>query len=434
MLTPQQLRRNAILHILDGVFFMIAMAVFSREIVIPTLIGELTSKKFLLGLRPTIMWVCVLLPQLWYVRHIEGLPYKKPTILRWAVVQRLGWIIFMIWISVAWSADGVTLGVFYATLALGAFGAGMVVPVWSDWYAKTTPEKSWGWVLGIRWAIPALFVVAISPITRRVMDPDVIGSPQNYQILLGVALFFWTASFVCATLIHEEHAEEESTGRRSSWLHYIKRMRWISFRRPDFRTFMIANVLSHIPLMLLISYMTDYALTLEGTVKSDTTGFSIYYFGFLALGAIVGGRISDRFGPTVPCRIHPLLTAAACATAYFWRSPDAMVWVYSLWGVAFGMWAVSNMPILFRYAGPSRRPIYMAVSMTMLGVSGASVPPLFGRLLDIGLLSYSHIFLISAVSAASSWALFMFGVPRWPLAEEHVVNSKLPPPTPDPAN
>ncbi len=431
MLTSRQQRRNAVLHILDGVFFMIAMALFSREIVIPALIKELTESKFLLGLRPTIAWICVLLPQLWYVRHVEGLPYKKPTVLRWAVVQRLGWVIFLIWISVAWSADGVTLGVFYFTLAIGAFGAGMVIPVWSDWYAKTTHENSWGWVLGIRWAIPALFIVTVSPVIKRVMNPDICPSPLNYQILLGVTILFLILSFVCATLVHEEPATEPSIGSRSSWRAYMKRMAWISLRRPDFRLFMLTNMLSHIPLMIIVTFLTRYALTLDGITQSSIAGFCSYYFGFLALGAIVSGRISDKFGPTMPCRIHPILTTAACAVACFWRSADAMVWTYGLWGVAFGMWTVSNMPILFRYAGPSRRPIYTAVSMTMLGVTAASAPPIVGWLLDKEWITFNTLFLIAALMALCSWILFMCAVPRWPMTEEHVINSNTTPPPPD---
>jgi MFS family permease len=420
MLTPRQLRRNAILHMLDGVFFMIAMAVFSREIVIPTLIKELTGSMFLLGLRPTIVWVGMLLPQLWYVRHIEGLPYKKPTVLLWAVVERIGWVLFMLWISFFWGNSGQTLAVFYITLAIGSLGSGMVMPVWSDWLAKTTPEESWGWVRGVCWAVPALFIVIAGPLFKRTMNFD---SPLDYQILLGVAIVFWIMSFAAVALVREDHELEPASGERSSWRVYLKRMAWISFRRRDFRLFMLTNVLSHVPLILVITFMTRYALTIEGVAQSDTSRFTSYYFGFLALGALAGGRISDRFGPTVPCRIYPLLTAAACSVACFWRSADAVVWIYGLWGVASGLWSVSNLPILFRYAGPARRPIYTAVSMTILGVTGASAPPIVGWIHDRGLVSFNTLFLVAGAMALCSWALFMLRIPRWPIAEEHAVNN-----------
>jgi len=417
MLTQRQLRRNAVLHILDGVFFVMATAVFSAEIVIPTLIKELTESKFLLGLRPTIVWMGLLLPQLWYVRHVEGRPYKKPTVLLWGTVERLGRIMFLIWILFFWGNAGQTLAVFYVTLGIGALGTGMVLPIWSDWFAKTTPEKSWGRLFGICWAIPALFIVVATPTIRRVMTLD---SPLDYQILLGVAVLFWMLSFIAVAFVREDHQLEPATGARSSWPAYLKRMAWISFRRRDFRLFMLTNTLSHVPLMLLVSYMTAYALTLPGISQTTTAGFISYYFGFLALGAIIGGRVSDKFGPTVPGRIHPILTATACTLAYFWRSADAMVWIYCFWGVASGMWAATNLPILFHYAGPSRRPIYTAVSMTLLGITGASVPPLVGLLFDCDLLSYHTMFLVSAVSALCSWALFMLHIPRWPLPEEIV--------------
>ena len=62
------------------------------------------------------------------------------------------------------------------------------------------------------------------------------------------------------------------------------------------------------------------------------------------------------------------------------------------------------------------------------------VRALVGLFLDAGRISYNHIFLVATLAAGASWTLFMFGVPRWPMPEEHAINSKLAPPAPDPAD
>jgi len=430
MLTPRQLRRNALLHLMDGVFFMTATAVFSGQIVVPSLTLELTPSRFLLGLRTTILWACLVLPQLWYVRHVEGLPYKRPTVLLWAAVQRIGRITFLIWISVFWGNHLLTLVMFYTCFGVCAFGGGMVSAVWSDWFAKTTDEKSWNWIMSLRPAIPAIFIVLASPLIKRIMDPETCPTPLNYQILLGTAVVLWLLSYGCAALVHEEHEIEPSTGKRSTWRLYMKRMAWTTFRRPDFRLYMLTRILSQIPLMMLFIFLMAHADDL-GVTPAHKGSFTAYHFGFLAFGAIVGGRLSAKFGPTVTCRIYPLLTAAACFMACFWCSADAMVWVFAVWGVAAGMCAAASPPILLRYAGPYRRPIYAAVSITILGLTGAIAPPIIGTMLDWNWITSNTMFCVMGTAAACSWLLFVFGVPRWPMAEEDAINSKPMSPRPE---
>ena len=43
MLSPAQLRRNAFFHILDGIFFFAALALFSREVIMPKMIADLSE-------------------------------------------------------------------------------------------------------------------------------------------------------------------------------------------------------------------------------------------------------------------------------------------------------------------------------------------------------------------------------------------------------
>ena len=49
-----------------------------------------------------------------------------------------------------WWTPAVTLPVLFFVLAANSFGSGLIVPVWTDWYAKTVPEHMWGRLLGLR--------------------------------------------------------------------------------------------------------------------------------------------------------------------------------------------------------------------------------------------------------------------------------------------
>jgi MFS family permease len=406
MLTPAQLRRNAVLHILDGVFFMIALAIFSFEAIIPPMIEELTSSALALGMVRLVAGSCVLLPQVFFVKRVEGLPYKKRVILLLAIVQRLGWIIFFISLFIRWS-PGFTLSIFYASLAVGSLGGGMIVPLWSDWYAKTTPESSWGWIMGVRWAVPGIFIAAMGPWIKRVLAE--YPAPQRYQVLLGVALGFYAISYLTACMIKEERDESQQHQRHTPWSEYFQGLGWIVFRRRDFRRFLLGSVLLVGPMLVVMTFMTRYALA-SGVPRPQAGTFNSYYHGSLAAGALFAGIVSDRHGAVMPYRFFPLALVTACfALPAAAARPALFVPLFCLTGFSFGTWAAAQMPAVMKFAGPHRRPSYTAVSFTIITLANSLAPVLSGLLLDAGWLGYSVLFPACGVVALAGWTV-VFGL------------------------
>jgi len=395
---------NVVCHFLDGVFFSAALITFSAEMVIPTMIAELSDSALMLGLVPLITQACWILPQTFYAKKIEGLAYKKPAVLLCAFLGRAGWVVFLASLFVHWG-PGFTLPVFFVVMVSNGLGSGLVMPIWADWYAKTVPENMWGRLLGMRAAAPAVLGVGLGKLIQWIVD--VRPAPQRYQILLILTIAFYALSFVSVMLVKEERHEGLPTQDGKSWAGYFRDLGLILARQRDFRVFLIAAVLLTVPTAVMATFLTKYGLTSAGAGSGVAGTFTMFYFAAMAVGSLAGGLISDHKGVLVPFRVFPLFVAGGCAVSAV--SPNWMVvsGAWALLGFAWGMRIVAFLPAVFSFAEPHRRPSYSSVLFTALGGTAAVLPPLMGMVKDARVLDFPHIFLLCGVTALAGWFLLL---------------------------
>lgn len=397
--------RNTILHALDGLFFCAGLVVLSYQVTIPQMITELRDSDLLLGLVPFIVSLGMVLPQLFHAKAVEGLPYKKRRVLLCALLQRTGWLVFFGSLFIHWGAP-FTLIVFFCVLAVNSLGSGMIIPVWTDWFAKTAPEKIWGKILGIRWTASGVLGIALGHFfIRRVMAT--FPSPERYQIIVGTAIACYALSFVSLALVKEEPEHGLPDQGQTRWLDYFKELAWILFRRRDFRKFMLASQLAALPIVIMMAFLTKYGLTYTDVSGEVAGSFTLFFFGASAVGALVGGSLSDRLGTITPFRVFPVSAIAAAVVAYTSRDPFTVSVAFSLLGLAFGARIVVLLPAVFRYSGKDRRPTYTAVSYVFLTLGAALVPPVIGALLEAEVLSYPGMFIFCGFLSAAGWLLFL---------------------------
>jgi hypothetical protein len=394
-------------HFLDGLFFFAALTMFSVEMVIPKMITELSNSDFLLGLVPLILQTGLLLPQAFFAKSVEGLPYKKPRVLLCALLQRVGWVVFLGALFVGW-APAFTLPVFFAVVMANSVGSGLIVPVWTDWYAKTVPEEVWGRLLGMRRTVPALLGIPLGRLIGLVMES--FPAPTRYRLLAAGAIGFYALSMLCVALVREQRHEGLPNQRATPWRDYLRGLSRILFRRRDFRLFMAASLLATLPITIMATFLTKWGLTCPGVEEGITGTFTMFYFGFIAPGAFVGGVLSDRGSTIAPFRVFPVCIVAGAVAAALSRSPVVVSAAWGLVGFAFGVRMVVLLPAVFRYAGPHRRPSYTAVSFITLGVVNGLVPPLLGVAKDAGLIAFPGMFALAAALAAAGWLAFL-GMP-----------------------
>lgn len=418
MLSESQLRRNAVFHVLDGVFFFAALAMFSREVYMPAMIRELSDSDLLIGLIPFIYWTGYVVPQTWFARRVEGLPHKKTTVVACCVFQRIGWLLLAALLPALWGGGGFLVA-FFCVLGLSSLGSGLIMPVWTDWYAKTVPETAWGRILGARIALFGLLALALGPAGRWIMRN--YSSPRRFQILLFCSVGFYALSTLSLLVIREEREDGLPNQRHVRWLPYVRRLASIPVRRPDFALFIVASLFIGVPIMLMATYLTKYGLGFPFVSDEVTGTFTTFLYAFMSVGSLLGGRFSDRAHPLAPFRVLPLAVLAAAACAYGARGPAAVSIAFIFLGLAIGAQITVALPAIWRYAGPHRRPSYSAVYFSAQGLSAALVPAFAGILLERGLLSYPRMFLICGGLASVGWIMFLALRPaeaEWPEATQ----------------
>jgi MFS family permease len=397
-------RWNIVCHLLDGVFFFAALITISREMVIPTLISDLSDSALLVGLVTLIIQLGSLLPQVFYAKRVEGLAYKKRAVVVTAILQRVGWVPFLISLFLWWDAR-ITLPLLFAMLACNSIGSGLIVPVWTDWYAKTVPEHFWARLLGLRRVVPAFVGLGLGELIGSIMEN--FEPPERYRILVSLAILFYALSLLCVALVKEEPTEGLPHHRDASMATYLRGLWRIVFGRPDFRLFMLGCLMATLPTVVLVSYLTKYGGTDPAFSEAVTGKWTQLYFAVLGLGSMVGGIMSDRRGVMTPFRLFPLGTAAAAAVAACSSGPGALAVAWGFAGFALGVQMVVMMPAVFRFSGPHRRPSYMAVRFVVLGSAAASIPPLAGLAIDAGILTYKSLFVGCTILALAGWAVFV---------------------------
>ncbi len=403
-LTSAQLKRNAILHGLDGVFFFAAVTLFSRQTVMVKLISELNDSSFLLGLVSAVFWLGMLLPQTVVAKKLEGLSYKKPAVMACLVLQRVGWLVFLLTLFVWWEPT-VTLTVFFAVLILNRIASGMITPLWTDWYTKTTNEKQWATVLGVRRAMSGVVGVFLGLLIARIMATS--GSPARYRALLVLAVACYAMSAVFVALVREDRQEGLPNQRATGWAEYYRGLVRILVDRPDFRAFVLASLAVTLPVTLILTFLARYGLAHEEATEGIVGTFTAFFQGPLALGAVVGGVLSDNRNVIVPFRVMPLLLAAAIGAAVVSAHPAVVSAAFALLGLAMGIRLTCLLPAIFRFAEPHRLPSYTALCMTVLGIPRAVVPLLAGGLIDAGVIGFREVFLFSGALCLWGWLMFL---------------------------
>jgi MFS family permease len=404
MLTPAQYRRNAILHTFSGIFSSAAVIVISAHVVLAGMITELGGSDLILGLVPLVICGGMLVPQMFYAKHSEGIRHLRGRILSYVSLRGVVWFLFLVSLSVWWRMPH-TLVALMLTLLVASVALGFIIPIWTDWYARTLPEKLWGRILGVRQAASGILGIGLGFLVNRVLVG--LPTPRSYQVLVGIGACCLCIAGVCISMVKELPIEGLPNQRGATWGEYLRGLGRILFRRRDFRRFKAAFLAANVPFGLLGAFLTRYGLSHKGVPGSVVGAYTIFYFGAWALGSPVAGWLTGRGWLLTGYRVFPLFTVAAALIAICSSHPAVVCAAFGLYGMAFGMRLVVAMPAVLRYAGPFRRPSYIALSFTVLMLADAICPPVAGALLRAKLISYRHVFALCAVLSVAAWLRFL---------------------------
>ena len=401
-------RWNFSVNLVDGASFFFGVSLISSSTIVPLYISKLSDSPLPIGLASVIAQGGWFLPQLFTANAVERLPRKKP------VVVSLGFFLerLPVWILagsalVASRSASLALALFLICYAWHQLGAGLVATSWQDLIARCFPVDRRGRFLGISLFIGASAGILGAAFSTRILSN--FGFPTNFAYVFAIAALSITVSWVFIALTREP-AQPVTAPRQSSrqfWAGLLS----ILHKDHNFHRFLIAR------LTLAVGYMGAGFVTVAALQRWEVPDSTVgIYTAALLLGQAVGnlafGLLADRYGHKLSLELSALSACLAFAIAWLAQEAEWYYLTFALLGVTLGAIIVSGILVTMEFCEPQRRPTYIGMANTGVGVASV-IAPLLGMWLAS--VSYNWLFALSAGINLLALILMRWWVkePRW---------------------
>lgn len=401
-------RWNFAVNLLDGTFFWFGASFISSTTIIPLFISKLTPDPLALGLVAVIAQGAWHLPQLFTANAVERLARKKPVVVNLGLFsERLPMGLLVAAALVAGRYPALALALFFVGYAWHGLGAGMVATAWQDLIARCFPVDRRGRFFGI-----TMFAGIGTGALGAALSTWLLQAfpfPTNFVYIFGIAAAGITLSWFFLALTREP-VQPVSAPRQSN------RQFWATL--PDilrhdhnFCRFLVARLLQVLGTMG-VGFVTVAAVQ-RWQVPDSTVGlYTAALLGGQTVGNLAFGFLADRLGHKLSLEFSGL--AASLAFALAWLAPAAEWYfaVFVLLGIAAAGSIVSGLLVVLEFCAPSRRPTYVGLVNTGVGLVGVVAPLLGAWLAGI---DYGGLFALSAGINLVALAAMRWWVrePRW---------------------
>jgi MFS family permease len=392
-------RWNFTVNLADVAAFWFGLSFISSATIVPLYISKLTNSTIAIGLAAVITQGAWYLPQLFTANFVEGLARKKPMVVNLGFfLERLPmWFIVLSPIIAVWD-PALALFVFLTAIAWHSFGAGIVATSWQDLIARCFPVERRGRFMGTSFFVGALTGAAAAGFSARLLTD--FPFPTNFIYSFTIAALAITISWGFLALTREPIGPV--TKRKQSNRQFWSDLPHILRRDVNYRRFLVARLLLALGGMGL-GFVTVAAVKrwsiADGTVGTYTLTFLL---GQMA-GNLFTGFLADKRGHKLSLEIGALSSFLAFAIAWLAPAPEFYLVVFFLLGTMTGAVLVSGILVVMEFSRPERRPTYIGMTNTSVGVV-SMIAPLIGA--GLAAAGYNWLFAVSAfLSLLSAVAL-----------------------------
>jgi MFS family permease len=396
-------RWNLAVNLLDATAFWFAASFISAGTILPLFVSKLTDSPLAIGLVAVISQGAWFLPQLLTARWIEGLPRVKP------VVVNLGFFLerVPVWLLVlspllATRSPTWALVVLFAAYAWRGLGGGAVAPAWQDLIARCFPVAGRGRFLGVANFLGAAAGAAGAALSTWLLQA--LPFAQNFVCLFAIAGGSATLSWFFLSLTREP--AQTARPQPPSGRQFLAGLPRIIRQDTNFRRFLEARWLLALASMGM-GFVTVAAIQ-RWQVPDSTVGL---YTAANWLGQTAGylgfGFLADRFGHKWPLELGALAAALGLGLAWLAPAPGWMFLVFALMGVYLSALLGSGILIALEFSAPERRPTYVGITNTTVGLVNILAPLLGTALAAAG---YRWAFAASTLAGLAAWAAIHWGV------------------------
>jgi len=383
-------RWNFIFNSFSTSAFFFGASLISGWTVVPLFISKLTTSPIPIGIAALLVQGSWYLPQLLSANFIERSPAMKPLLVNLGFfLERLPLGVILVSTVLAKQSPTVALVLFLLGYAWYGLGSGLLGPAWQDMVARCFPVDKRGRYLGLSSALGTLTGVAGSGLSIWLLAKYVF--PNNFTFLFLFATVALLMSWISLMFVREPipavHTYHQ-TGKE-----FFSSLSGILHRKQNFRRFIIARLLIGFGTMGA-GFITLSAIQTWGVSDSMVGTFTTMLLIGQGTGMLLLGLLADRRGH----KLSLVLCALASGLGFFfaWLAPSEQFYLvtFFLLGFANGGTIVSGILVVLEFAEPERRPTYIGIVSTGVGLI-SMIAPMFGTWLAT--VSYPWLFGLSAI-------------------------------------
>jgi MFS family permease len=369
--------------------YFFGASLISGWTVVPLFISKLTTSPIPIGIAALLVQGSWYLPQLLTANFIQRSPAMKPLLFNLGFFfERLPLGLILASTILAKQSPTVALVLFLLGYAWYGLGAGLLGPAWQDLIARCFPVEKRGRFLGLSSALGTLTGVAGSALSIWLLSTYAF--PKNFTFLFLFATVALLISWITIKFVREPipvvHTYHQ-TGKE-----FLSSLSGILRGRHNYRRFLIAR------LMIGVGTMGAGFITLSAIQTWRVSDSMVGTFTTMQLlgqgtGMLLLGVLADRKGHKLSLVLCAL--ASGLGFVFVWLAPTEQIYLatFFLLGFANGGTIVSGILVVLEFAEPERRPTYIGITSTGVGLI-SMIAPMFGTWLAT--LSYPWLFGISA--------------------------------------
>jgi len=401
-------RWNFAVNLLDGVFFWFGFSFMSSATILPLFISKLTSNPLAFALLAMLAQGGWFLPQLLTANWVERLPRKKPVVVNLGLfLERLP-VWFMVVAALMagrWPLPALVL--FFCSFAWHGLGAGAVATSWQDMIARCFPVERRGRFFGVTMFAGAGTGALGAGVSTWLLKAYPFPTSFVYCFLIaavgiGVSWFFLALTREPAQLTNVP---------RQGIAQYLAGLPSLLRADHNFRRFLIARLL--MALGGMGSGFVTVSAVYRWQIPDGTAGvYTAIYLAGQTAGNLLFGLLADRFGHKVCLELGALAAVLGFGMAWLAPVPAWYLLVFGVLGIVASAVMVPGILVVLEFSEPERRPTYIGITNTGVGIAGMVAPLLGAALASI---SYGWLFALGAVVNLVVWVLLHWWVrePRW---------------------
>ena len=392
-------RWNFVVQALDFGLFWFASSFASSTTILPLFVSKLTTSTLPIGLVAVVAQGGWYLPQLFTANLIERLPRMKPVVVNLGFfLERVPFFLIVAAPVFALKSPEAALVLLLVGWTWHNVGAGIIAPAWQDLVARCFPVERRGRFFGVAAFLGAGAGALGAGVSAWLLAE--LAFPLSFVAVLGIAAAGITLSWVFLALTREPVQGVASARRSQS--QYLAELPDLVRGDRNFARFLLARLLLAAGGMA-IGFVTVAAVQRWHLPDSQVGLFTAAMLVGQTAGNLGFGLLADRRGNLMVLRLGSAASVLAYAAAWAIPVPELFWIVFVFLGLGASSTLISGILVVMEFAPADRRPTYVGITNTGVGLVGGAAPFVGAALAS---LSYDALFVASLLACVGSLVVF----------------------------